>query len=218
VLRERPALSPAFFFFRIGLIKKDPFDSQNPNFREEVATSRNYGLFLTVSLGISFISRFLMIQTPWLLVCCIALLSCGGCASSNLAQYTDYTVGVGQAYPAEQATAQKRVDRYLAHLKPSEKERLASVEYIAVEATTVSISDVPGLASRIASGRLRGETSISSSDRHEVLSGNAKFIMIFDPKTGQPLNQEGYVAVETPRKVKVGIFGVYTALYIGNGR
>jgi|SRR6267378_1514632 thiamine biosynthesis lipoprotein ApbE len=159
-----------------------------------------------------------MIQTPRLLFCCVALLFCAGCASSKLAQYTDYSVGVGQAYPAEQATAQKRVDRYLAHLKLPEKERLASVEYIAVEATTVPISEIPGLASRIANGRLRGETSITSSDPHQALSGDAKFIMIFDPKTGQPLNQEGYVAVETPRKGKIGIFGGYTALYIGNGR
>jgi hypothetical protein len=42
--------------------------------------------------------------------------------------------------------------------------------------------------------------------------------MIFDPKTGQPLSQEGYIAVETPQKGKIGIFGGYTALYIGNGR
>jgi hypothetical protein len=157
-----------------------------------------------------------MIQTPRLLVCCIGLLCCGGCASSKLAQYTDYSVGVGQAYLAEQAAAQKRVDRYLAHLKPTEKERLASVEYIAVEATIVPVSEVPGLASRIASGRLRGATSVP--DPHEALAGDAKFIMIFDPKTGQPLSQEGYIAVETPQKGKIGIFGGYTALYIGNGR
>jgi hypothetical protein len=159
-----------------------------------------------------------MIHSPRLPICCVALLFCGACASSKLAQYTDYSVGVGQAYPAEQATAQKRVDRYLAHLKPAEKERLAGVEYIAVEATTVPVSEVPGLASRIASGRVRGETSITSSDPHEALSASAKFIMIFDPKTGQPLNQEGYVAIETPGKGKMGIFGGYTALYIGTGR
>jgi hypothetical protein len=159
-----------------------------------------------------------MIETPRLLVCCITLLFCGACASSKLAQYTDYSVAVGQAYPAEQAAAQKRVDRYLAHLKPAEKERLATVEYIAVEATTVPVSEVPGLANRIVTGRLRGETSITSSDPHEALATNAKFIMIFDPKTGQPLSQEGYIAVETPAKGKMGIFGGYTALYIGTGR
>jgi hypothetical protein len=159
-----------------------------------------------------------MIETPRLLICCITFLLFGACASSRLAQYTDYSVAVGQAYPAEQAAAQKRIDRYLAHLKPAEKERLTKVEYIAVEATTVPISEVPGLAGRIVSGRLRGETSITGSDPHEALSGTAKFIMIFDPKTGQPLSQEGYIAVETPAKGKMGIFGGYTALYIGTGR
>jgi hypothetical protein len=152
------------------------------------------------------------------LVCCLAVLFCGACASSKLAQYTDYSLAVGQAYPAEQAAAQKRVDRYLAHLKPAEKERLATIEYIAVEATTVPVGQVPGLASRIVTGRARGETSITSSDPHEVLAANAKFIMIFDPKTGQPLSQEGYIALEAPAKGKMGIFGGYTALYIGTGR
>ena len=159
-----------------------------------------------------------MIETPRLIVCCITLLFCEACASSNLAQYTDYSVAVGQAYPVEQAAAQRRVDRYLAHLKPAEKERLANVEYIAVEATTVPVGEVPGLANRIVTGRLRGETSIASSDPHEALAANAQFIMIFDPKTGHPLSQEGYIAVETPAKGKMGIFGGYTALYIGTGR
>jgi hypothetical protein len=154
---------------------------------------------------------------PRLLICCTFLLI-GACASSSRSEYTDYSVGVGQAYPTEQAAAQKRVNQYLAHLKPAEKARLEKVEYIAVEATTVPVSEVPGLANRIASGRLRGETSISSSDRHEALDATAKFIMIFDPKTGQALSQEGYVAVETPVKGKMGIFGGYTALYIGTGR
>jgi len=159
-----------------------------------------------------------MIQSLHLSICGLALLFCGACASSKSAQYTDYSLAVGEAYPAEQAAAQRRVDRYLAHLKPAEKERLANVEYIAVEATTVSVGEVPGLANRIVTGSLRGETSVTSSDPHEALAANAKFIMIFDPKTGQPLSQEGYVALDTPAKGKMGIFGGYTALYIGTGR
>jgi hypothetical protein len=159
-----------------------------------------------------------MIYTPRLLVCCAVFLFCAACTSSKLAQYTDYSVAVGQAYPAEQTAAQKRVNRYLAHLKPAEKERLAQVDYIAVEATSVPVGDVPGLANRIVTGRARGAASINSSDPHAALSGNAKFIMIFDPKTGQPLSQEGYIAVDTPAKGKMGIFGGYTALYIGTGR
>jgi hypothetical protein len=199
----------------MGLIRKHSFDTQNlkiePQARSTVCFSATSPVFSSFQVS-------LMIEPPRLLVCCIALLFCGACASSKQAQYTDYSIAVGQAYPAEQAAAQKRVDRYLAHLKPAEKERLAQVEYIAVEATTVPISEVPGLADRIVSGRLRNETSITSSDPHEALSRSAKFVMIFDPKTGQPLSQEGYVAVETPGKGKMGIFGGYSALYIGNGR
>jgi hypothetical protein len=163
-------------------------------------------------------SSDIMIQSLRLSVCGFALLFCGACASSKLAQYTDYSLAVGQAYPAEQAAAQKRVNRYLAHLKPAEKERLANVEYIAVEATSVPVGEVPGLANRIVTGRVRGGTSIIGSDPHEALDVNAKFIMIFDPKTGQPLSQEGYIALDTPAKGKMGIFGGYTALYIGTGR
>jgi hypothetical protein len=158
-----------------------------------------------------------MIHSPRLFLCCALLVVCGACTSSNVAQYTDYSVAVGQAYPAEQAAAQKRVDRYLAHLKPTEKERLAKVDYIAVEATSIPIGEVPGLANQVVTGRARG-TSLASVDRHAALSTNAKFIMIFDPKNGQPLSQEGYIAVDTPAKGKMGIFGGYTALYIGTGR
>jgi hypothetical protein len=159
-----------------------------------------------------------MTYTPRLLLWCATLLFCGACTSSKIAQYTDYSVAVGQAYPSEQTAAQKRVDRYLAHLKPAEKERLAKVDYIAVEATTVSVGEVPGLANRIVAGRARGEVSVTGSDPHEALAANAKFIMIFDPKTGQPVSQEGYIAVDTPGKGRMGIFGGYTALYIGTGR
>src|ERR1700737_5377645 len=94
------------------------------------------------------------------LACCgLALLLYGACASSKLGQYTDYSLAVGQAYPAEQAAAQKRMDRYLAHLKPAEKERLANVEYIAVEATSVPVGEGPGGGNRIFSRRARGGDS-----------------------------------------------------------
>jgi hypothetical protein len=147
----------------------------------------------------------------------LSLLSTGvtvvflnGCASSGgQAGPRDYSVAVGAAYPNEEHIAQDRVNKYLARLKPDKKEKIAQNDYLAVEAVDVPVSEVPDLA-----GRIPGQTG-GLTDRASQMT---KFIMIFDAKTGQPVSQEGYIAVETPPKGKLGVFGGYTAVYIGNGK
>jgi hypothetical protein len=147
----------------------------------------------------------------------LSLLSTGvtvvflnGCASSGgQAGPRDYSVAVGAAYPNEEHIAQDRVNKYLARLKPDKKEKIAQNDYLAVEAVDVPVSEVPDLA-----GRIPGQTG-GLTDRASQMT---KFIMIFDANTGQPVSQEGYIAVETPPKGKLGVFGGYTAVYIGNGK
>jgi hypothetical protein len=46
----------------------------------------------------------------------------------------------------------------------------------------------------------------------------AKFIMIFNAKTGKPVANEGYIIVDYPARGELGVFGGYTAVYIGTGR
>ena len=132
-----------------------------------------------------------------------------GCASPAKSGYHDYTVALGTAYPNEARIAQERVNKYLARLKPEQKERIAQNDYLAVEATEVPVSEVPGLASRI-TGQAGGYT-----DRGSQMT---KFILIFDAKTGKLVSNEGYISIDTPRKGGLGIFGGYTAVYIGNGK
>ncbi|HTD16315.1 MAG TPA: hypothetical protein VK673_14120 [Chthoniobacterales bacterium] len=145
-----------------------------------------------------------------LLFICLATVFVNGCASSaKTANYRDYTLAVGAAYPAEASLAQERVDKYLARLKPEKKEQIAQNDYLAVEATEVPVSEVPGLA-----GRIPGQTG-GLTDRASEMT---KFIMIFDAKTGKPVGNEGYISIDTPRKGELGIFGGYTAVYIGNGK
>jgi hypothetical protein len=132
-----------------------------------------------------------------------------GCASSTKSGYRDYTMGVGAAYPQEANLARERVEKYLARLKPDQKEKLAQNDYLAVEATEMSVSEVPGLSSKVT-----GQTGGLTDRANEM----AKFIMIFDAKTGGPIGDEGYVVVDTPRKGSLGVFGGYTAVYIGNGK
>ena len=152
-----------------------------------------------------------MIPRPFfpLLFTCLTVVFLNGCASSAKSDYRDYTVAVGAAYPNEANIAQERVNNYLARLKPEKKEQIAQKEYLAVEATEVPASEVPGLASRI-TGQAGGYT-----DRANQMT---KFIMIFDAKTGKPVGNEGYIAIETPPKGRLGVFGGYTAVYIGNGK
>jgi hypothetical protein len=140
----------------------------------------------------------------------VALVFLNGCASSGgQSGPRDYSVAVGAAYPNEEHIAQDRVNKYLARLKPDKKEKIAQNDYLAVDAVDVPVGEVPGLA-----GRIPGQTG-GLTDRASQMT---KFIMIFDAKTGQPVSQEGYIAVDTPPKGKLGVFGGYTAVYIGNGK
>jgi hypothetical protein len=132
-----------------------------------------------------------------------------GCASSAKSDLKDYSLAVGAAYPTEAKVAQDRVTRYLEHLKPDKKARIAENDYLAVESTEVAANQVPGLSNKIT-----GQAGVYT-DRGAQMT---KFIMIFDTKTGQPVSNEGYIVIETPPKGRPGIFGGYTAVYIGNGK
>lgn len=144
----------------------------------------------------------------------IVLSGCAG--SSHRGDFTEYALAVGRPYPHELAIAQERVNRYLARLKPSQLAQLMQNEYLAVETTTIPASDVPGLQNRIAQGKVQAIGG--SSDTYNPMSVVTRFVMIFDTKSGQPATDEGFVVVDTPFKGKVGIFGGYTALYIGTGK
>jgi hypothetical protein len=153
-----------------------------------------------------------MIPRPFLplLFTSLTVVLLNGCGSSGQSGVPrDYSVAVGAAYTNEERIAQDRVNKYLARLKPEQKEQIAQNEYLAVDAVEVPVSEVPGLASKI-TGQTGGLT-----DRGSQMT---KFIMIFDAKTGQPASQEGFIAVDTPSKGRLGVFGGYTAVYIGNGK
>jgi hypothetical protein len=126
----------------------------------------------------------------------------------------DYSLAVGKPFPSEQAKAQQRVSRYLARLSPGKRAQLG--QYVAVESTTVPVGEIPGLANRIARGKIQAVNAFGG-DTENRMTGSAVFIMVFDAKTGQPATDEGFVVIDTPRKGQPGIFGGYTATYIGTG-
>jgi hypothetical protein len=171
----------------------------------------NHFSLLTFQFFLYFPVLQSMIPRPFfpLLLTCLAAVFINGCASSAKSGYRDYSVAVGAAYPNEANLAQERVNKYLARLTPEKKEQIAQNEYLAVEATEVPVSEVPGLAARIT-----GQAGIYT-DRSSQMT---KFIMIFDAKTGKPVGNEGYISIESPPKGRLGVFGGYTALYIGNGK
>src|SRR5215469_9445864 len=179
----------------IEMLRAGPFDALNAcsgqAFHFSLLTSP-FSLYSPVLQ--SMIPRFFI---PLVFTGLLALLL-NGCASSANSAYRDYTVAVGTAYPNEANLAQERVNKYLARLKPEKKEKIAQNDYLAVEATEVPVSEVPGLASK-----LPGQTG-GLTDRGSQMT---KFIMIFDAKTGRPVGNEGYISIDTPRKGEVGIFG-----------
>jgi hypothetical protein len=151
-----------------------------------------------------------MIPRLFIPLVCISLpLFLNGCASSAKSDSKDYTIALGTAYPNEAYIAQQRVNKYLEHLKPDKKAQIMQNDYLAVESTEVPASEVPGLSGRI-TGQAGGYT-----DRGSIMT---KFVMVFDTKTGRPVSNEGYIVMDTPAKGRLGVFGGYTAVYIGNGK
>jgi hypothetical protein len=143
-----------------------------------------------------------------------ALVSCASKRAGS--ELTDFSLAVGKPYPTEFARAQTRVDRYLARLSPARRARLEG--YLAVESTTMPVGQVPGLANRLGLGRGRLQAaSAYGGDTENRMSGTAIFVMIFDARTGKPATDEGFVVIDTPHKGASGIFGGYTATYIGTG-
>jgi hypothetical protein len=160
------------------------------------------------------IRRYIAQRAPGLAAAIfIALSGCAG--SSHRGDFTEYALAVGRPYPHELAIAQERVNRYLARLRSSQRAQLMQNEYLAVETTTIPASDVPGLQNRIAQGKIQ---AMGGSDTYNPMSVVTRFVMIFETKSGQPATDEGFVVVDTPFRGKVGIFGGYTALYIGTGK
>ncbi|MBV9997853.1 MAG: hypothetical protein JO015_01950 [Verrucomicrobia bacterium] len=143
-----------------------------------------------------------------------------GCASSTrsatLSHYRDYALAVGEPYPAEASVAQTRVDHYLARLTPERRKALESYQYLAVEATTVPATEVAALVKHLVNtGAVAGSLA---HETYNLSATTAQFVMVFDVKTGRPVSNEGYVAIDTPRRGQPGLFGGYDAIYIGTGK
>src|SRR6516165_3828624 len=124
--------------------------------------------------------RYVALLTTAVLVALSACVS-----SSNRSEEREYALAVGRPYPNELAVAQERVSRYLARLTPSQRARLTENDYLAVQTTKMSASDVPGLANRIARGEIQA-TGGFGGDPYNRMSAETTFIMIFEAKTGRP--------------------------------
>jgi hypothetical protein len=194
-------------------IHLSPFTFHLSPFTFHLSPLTSHCSLLTSHFSTLTLSSVLQSMTPrplfLLLFTGVTALFLGGCASSASSGSRDYTMSVGTAYPNEANLAQERVTKYLARLKPEQKEKIAQNDYLAVEATELSVSEVPGLSSRVT-----GQTGGLTDRANEM----AKFIMIFDAKTGRQVGDEGYIVVDTPSKGSLGVFGGYTAVYIGNGK
>lgn len=149
-----------------------------------------------------------------------AVAGLSGCASATgpatLSHYREYALAVGEPYPEEASVAQTRVDRYLARLTPERRKALESYQYLAVEATTMPATEVAAQVKHlINSGAVTGNLA---HDTYNITGNTAEFVMVFEIKTGRPVANEGYVAMDTPQKGQPGLFGGYDAIYIGNGK
>ncbi len=158
---------------------------------------------------------FFFSRTLRRLLCSVPLfVLAAGCAANRTADYTEYAVSVGQPYPAEAANAQARVNRFLARHR---KTGAALPQYLAVESTELPANEVPGLVQRMGMANTTTLTTVNPSDVTNRAAVQVKFVMIFDAATGRPATDEGFVVMSTPTKGKMGMFGGFTAMYIGRG-
>ena len=151
-----------------------------------------------------------------ILFCALFLVTTNGLADQPRRSERDYAVMTAEPYKGEIELGQKRLDKFLRRLDSRRRTLLDQTPFVAIQVRALTAGDTPWLVGRFFRGTAR--SMAFTNDLDDARSVPVEYLLIFDPKTGQPLSQEGYVALDTPAKGKMGIFGGYTALYIGTGR
>ena len=127
----------------------------------------------------------------------------------------DYSVGVASAYDEEVQLAYNRLWKFLTHLNPKTRALLEQTPNVAVQATVLSVPDVPGLMHRLTGGTMPQAAQLYSKDVHDLVAAHVKYILIFNSRTRQLVSRDGVLALDTPSRGSVGVFNGIPAVYAG---
>jgi hypothetical protein len=127
---------------------------------------------------------------------------------------TDYALMSATPYNSEIALARARLQKFLYTANAKQRAVLAQSPVVAVQAAVISAAEAGPLLHRIESGEFgigNGGRPADQANRQVV------FILLFDSRTGQLVSDDGVLALNTPQRGKIGVFGGVSALYIGAG-
>jgi hypothetical protein len=129
----------------------------------------------------------------------------------------DYGLISATPYSSETNLGRERVDKFLGRMNPKKQALLAQTPYLAVQAGSLSAGEVGNILRRLNSGNARGITSSSGPRPADAMIREVKFILVFDSRTRQLAGDDGVLAVDTPGRGKIGMFGGFSAVYIEMG-
>jgi hypothetical protein len=105
--------------------------------------------------------------------------------------------------------------KFLSRLNPKRRALLDQTPYVAVQVYVLSAGEVPGLTFRM------GKGSVPSNQFGQDIRGGAnvqvKFLLIYDSRTQQLVEEDGVLVTDTPSLNTVGMFDGKHAVYIGTG-
>lgn len=157
-----------------------------------------------------------------LLFIVLASLACASCALRPRSSGTpfgpdDYAFMRAQPYPQETLLAQKRFQNFLRRADAKGRLTLSETPYVAVRAYQLIASEVPGLISRMALGRVPMKAFYGADLLENSGSVPVEFLLIFDQRTGHLAAPDGVLVIGSPVRGTIGRFGGVRAIYADGG-
>jgi hypothetical protein len=142
-------------------------------------------------------------------------LTLSALAANPPLQERDYSFMTAKPYRVEVARGQQRLAKFLSRLNPKRRALLDQTPYVAVQVYVLGAGEVPGLTWRMGKGSVP-----SNQFGQDIRSGanvQVKFLLIYDSRTQQLVDEEGVLVTDTPSLNTVGMFDGKHAVYIGTG-
>jgi len=117
-------------------------------------------------------------------------------------------------YNSEIILGRERLQKFLYSANAKKRAVLTQTPVVAVQAAVLPASQTGPLLRRIQSGEFglgNGGRAADQASRQVI------FVLLFDSRTGQLVSDDGVLALTTPLRGKVGMFGGVSAVYIGTG-
>jgi len=145
----------------------------------------------------------------------VGFIALSSMSASPATEAREYAFMTAKPYRVEVQRGQQRLAKFLAHLNPKRRAVLDQTPYVAVEVYILTAGEIGGLTTRLGKG-----TVLSGQFGKDPLSGanvQVQFLLIFDARTQQLVDEDGVLVTDTPPRNTVGTFEGRRAVYVGPG-